>query len=71
MAGGPGSARSEHRERPKSPAEKRPGYLHPIPNVACPFHTIHADHLGPFIKTRSGKSSILTVIDAFTKFILI
>jgi transposase InsO family protein len=41
------------------------------PKVARPFHTIHADHLGPFIKTRSGKSYILTIIDASTKFILI
>jgi hypothetical protein len=39
--------------------------------VARPFHIIHANHLGPFIKTRSGKSYILTIIDAFTKFILI
>ena len=37
-------------ERHKSSAGKKPGQLHPIEKVPRPFHTIHIDHLGPFIK---------------------
>ncbi|CAK1578329.1 unnamed protein product [Parnassius mnemosyne] len=48
---------------------KLEGELHPIDKAACPMHTIHADHLGPFIKTRKGNTYILVVIDAFTKFV--
>ena len=36
-----------------------------------PFPTVHADHLGPFIKTKSGNTYVITIIDAFTKFILV
>lgn len=55
----------------KLPGGKAQGYLHPIPKVPKPFHTIHIDHLGPFIRSRTGKTHILLIIDAFTKFILI
>jgi len=30
----------------KKPSGKKEGYLHPIPKVDQPFHTIHVDHLG-------------------------
>lgn len=43
--------------------------LHPIEKVAVPMHTLHADHLGPFIKTRKGHTYVLVVIDSFTKFV--
>ncbi|XP_048487375.1 uncharacterized protein K02A2.6-like [Plutella xylostella] len=33
------------------------------------MHTLHADHLGPFTKTRKGNTYILVVIDSFTKFV--
>jgi transposase InsO family protein len=55
----------------KTPSGKKPGFLHPIPKLPIPFHTIHVDHLGPFVKTQTGNKYILTIIDAFTKFILI
>jgi hypothetical protein len=55
----------------KIPHGKKPGFLHPIKKIPKPFHTIHLDHLGPFIKTKSGKTHLLVIIDAFTKFLLI
>lgn len=53
----------------KIPAGKPHGLLHPIEKIAIPFHTIHADHLGPFNKSKKKNSYILVIIDAFTKFI--
>ncbi|KAF2891779.1 hypothetical protein ILUMI_14394 [Ignelater luminosus] len=38
------------------------GFLHPIPKVPVPFHTIHIDHLGPFEKTaRKGERYNATI----------
>lgn len=48
---------------------KQYGELHPIPKVATPFHTIHADHLGPFIKSKKGNAYLLVIVDGFTKYI--
>lgn len=53
----------------KIPGGKKAGELHPIPKVDIPFDTIHADHLGPFIKTKRGNTYILVIVDAFTKFV--
>lgn len=50
---------------------KRTGYLHPIPKVNSVFHTIHMDHLGPFIKSKRGNTYIPGIIDGFSKFIFI
>lgn len=55
----------------KAPAGKPEGYLNPIPKVATPFHTLHMDHLGPFVRSTKGNSYLFVVVDAFTKFILI
>lgn len=55
----------------KLPGGKQQGSLHPIPKNPVPFHTIHVDHLGPFIKTRTGNTQLFIIIDAFTKFIII
>lgn len=55
----------------KDMAGKRTGYLHPIPKVTTVFHTIHMDHLGPFIKSKRGNTYIIGVIDGFSKFIII
>jgi transposase InsO family protein len=48
---------------------KRPGQLHPIEKIEIPFHTIHADHLGPFVRSKRGNIYILVIICGFTKFI--
>lgn len=52
----------------KNPRGKRPGLLHPILTRRRPFETIHMDHVGPFVTTRTGKRYILVLIDNFTKF---
>lgn len=55
----------------KSKTGKKPGFLNSIEKVAIPFHTLHLDHVGPFIRTRGGNTEILTIIDGFTKFCVI
>lgn len=52
----------------KKNAGDREGLLHPIPKVDVPFHTLHVDHLGPFVKSSRGHTHLLVVVDAFTKF---
>lgn len=55
----------------KAPGGKREGELHPIEKVCTPFHTIHADHLGPFVKSKKGNCYLLVIVDGFTKYISI
>jgi hypothetical protein len=47
------------------------GKLHPIPKPDVPMHTVHIDHVGPFPKSKAGNSYLLTLIDAFTKYIVV
>ncbi|KAJ8962296.1 hypothetical protein NQ318_018275 [Aromia moschata] len=49
----------------------REGFLHPIEKIAVPFYMIHLDHLGPFPKSRHGKEYLITLVDAFTKYVLL
>ncbi|KAL0902042.1 hypothetical protein ABMA27_000009 [Loxostege sticticalis] len=53
----------------KAPSGQKEGYLHPIPKIEMPFHTLHADHLGPFVRSKKGNVYILAIVDSFTKFI--
>lgn len=53
----------------KTPGGKREGELHPIDKPSVPFHTIHADHLGPFVKSKKGNCYLLVIVDGFTKFV--
>lgn len=55
----------------KKPTGKRKGYLHPIPKMNKPFHTLHLDHLGPFCRTGNGNVYMLVIVDAFTKYVWI
>ncbi|CAG9133253.1 unnamed protein product [Plutella xylostella] len=55
----------------KKAANGREGLLHPIEKVAIPFHTLHIDHLGPFVKSKRGFTHTLNVVDSFTKFLFI
>lgn len=55
--------------RSKDHTGKVQGGLHPIPKVETPFHTIHADHLGPFVRSKKGNCYLLVIVDGFTKFI--
>lgn len=51
------------------PSGKKEGELHSIPKEKLPFQTIHIDNCGPFEKTSRGYKYILSIVDAFTKFI--
>lgn len=55
----------------KKPVGKESGYLHPIPKPDKIFHTLHLDHLGPFIRSKRGNIYILGIIDSFSKFIFV
>ncbi|XP_063624953.1 uncharacterized protein LOC134796705 [Cydia splendana] len=41
----------------KIPAGAKEGELHPIPKVEVPFHTVHADHLGPFVRMATPRAN--------------
>ncbi|XP_033333276.2 uncharacterized protein LOC117224434 [Megalopta genalis] len=55
----------------KNPGGKKPGLLHPIEKIAVPFHTVHLDHVGPFVRSQKRNTQVLTVIDGFTKFCIL
>lgn len=55
----------------KKTVNSKEGLLHTINKADIPFHTLHIDHLGPFVKSKRGNSYLLVVVDAFTKFIFI
>lgn len=42
----------------KKNTNSREGLLHPINKLEIPFHTLHIDHLGPFVKSKRGNLSI-------------
>ncbi|KAL0895777.1 hypothetical protein ABMA27_011827 [Loxostege sticticalis] len=53
----------------KIPGGKREGELHAIEKISVPFHTVHVDHLGPFVKSKRGNSYLLVIVDGFTKYV--
>ncbi|KAJ8953799.1 hypothetical protein NQ318_006646 [Aromia moschata] len=55
----------------KESTGKQPGYLHPIEKFDTPMHTLHMDHLGPFVPSKRKNTHIITAIDGFTKFLFI
>lgn len=55
----------------KHPGGKKPGKLHNIDKIGIPFHTLHLDHLGPFVKSKRGNSYVLVIVDGFTKFTIL
>lgn len=55
----------------KNKSGKKEGQLFPIPKYARPFHTLHMDHVGPFVKSSKGNCHILVLVDAFTKFVFV
>lgn len=50
----------------KNNSSTREGLLHPITKVE--IHTLHVDHLGPFVKSNKGFTHLFVVVDGFTKF---
>nr|CAI5841376.1 unnamed protein product [Callosobruchus analis] len=55
----------------KVPSGKKPGFIFSIAKYARPFHTLHIDHLGPFVETYKGNKYLLVTVDSFTKFTFI
>ncbi|KAL4103955.1 hypothetical protein QTP88_019272 [Uroleucon formosanum] len=47
---------------------QRQGKLHAIDKIGVPFHTVHVDHLGPFIKGKLNNVYLFVLVDGFTKF---
>jgi transposase InsO family protein len=47
------------------------GLLHPIDKPPIPFHTVHADCVGPFPESPEGFKHILLIVDAFTKYLFL
>ncbi|KAF0715916.1 Uncharacterized protein FWK35_00034425 [Aphis craccivora] len=52
----------------KTPAGKKPGYLHPIPAGRRPFEVVHVDHLGPFETSAAENRYLFVLEDNLTKF---
>ncbi|XP_049291122.1 uncharacterized protein K02A2.6-like [Anopheles funestus] len=48
---------------------KKEGFLNPIDKGNSPLQTIHLDHIGPMDITIKQYKQILTVVDAFSKFV--
>lgn len=48
---------------------KQEGFLHSIEKDEIPLFTLHADHIGPMTDTKKLYNHILTIVDAFTKFV--
>ncbi|KAG7295050.1 hypothetical protein JYU34_022520 [Plutella xylostella] len=48
---------------------KQEGYLNSIEKASIPLSTLHIDHIGPLSETKKQYNYILTVVDAFTKFV--
>ncbi|KAK9687924.1 Integrase core domain [Popillia japonica] len=55
----------------KVPGGKKQGMLHSIDKIGIPYHTVHFDHLGPFVKSKKGNSYVLAAIDGFTKHVML
>lgn len=52
-------------------AGARTGFLFPIEKGNKPFETLHVDHLGPFVRSKANNCYILTIVDAFTKYLFV
>lgn len=55
----------------KAPSGKKPGQLHPIEKVTVPYHTLHLDHVGPFVRSKRNNTQVFVAVDGFTKFTII
>jgi hypothetical protein len=55
----------------KAPTGRQPGFLHPIPKFDTPMHTLHIDHLGPFVLSKRRNAYLIVAVDGFTKFVFL
>lgn len=55
----------------KKSQRTKEGLLHTIDKIEDPFHTVHIDHLGPFVRSKRGNTHLLVIVEAFTKFVFL
>lgn len=55
----------------KRTSSKRECKLNPIEKYPIPFHTLHVDHVGPFVTSKKKNKYIFVIVDAFTKFTVV
>lgn len=53
----------------KAMTGKQEGLLHSIEKITIPMHTIHIDHLGPFVRSTKSNLYLIASVDAFMKFL--
>jgi hypothetical protein len=46
-------------------------YWHPLDKGNEVFHTVHLDHLGPFVLTERDHKYVLTIVDGFSKYVVL
>lgn len=46
-------------------------YWHPLDKGNEPFHTVHLDHVGPFVLTERDNKYVLTIVDGFSKYVVL
>lgn len=46
-------------------------YWHPLDKGNEPFQVIHLDHVGPFVLTERDNKYILTIVDGFSKYVVL
>lgn len=55
----------------KKPPGKRSGHLNPIAKYDVPMHTLHIDHLGPFVQSMKQNVYLIVAVDGYTKYLFI
>jgi len=46
-------------------------YWHPLEKGDTPYHTIHIDHVGPFVVTERENKYVLTRVDGYSKYVVL
>lgn len=55
----------------KTPSGKGEEFLHPLSKGDRPFHSVHIDHLGPFVTTATNNKYAVALICGFSKYVII
>lgn len=55
----------------KTSSDRTARCIHPLDKGDTCFHTIHMDHLGPFVKTDCHNKYVLGLIDGFSKYVVL
>lgn len=46
-------------------------YWHPLDKGTESFHTVHLYHVSPFVLTERDNKYILTIVDGFSKYVVL